>query len=358
MTVRKKNNPNNPKRPWQADISYNDWQGNYKRIRKSFPTKREAAKFEEEFSYFITIGADIPFQTLVEHYIKYIKPRIKDSTFDTKDHIIQTKILPYFKNKILSEISCEDISQWQTEIINKKYSKTYQKTINSQLSTIMNYAVKFFKLKINPLHITGSIGSSHAYRKDYYTPEQFNLFWNAVKDKPQSKIIFPLLFFSGIREGELLALTRNDFDYKNLSVSISKTYSRRKRKDVITEPKTSMSNRVITLPKFLFELLDEYIAKLDDYIPSERLFLVTKSYLYHEMDRGAKNANLKRIRVHDLRHSHASLLISQGKPPNIIQQRLGHEKIQTTLQIYAHLYPQQEKDVSSLLNNIWMQNNS
>lgn len=358
MTVRKINNPNNPKRSWQADISYKDWQGNYKRIRKSFPTKREAAKFEEEFLYSLTIGADIPFQTLVEHYIEFIKPRIKKTSYLIKDNIVYNKILPYFKNKILKDISTVDITKWQTEIIKQGYSKTYQKSINNQLSAIFNYAVRFFNLPQNPIHITGSIGSLRSHKQSYYTPEEFNSFWKAVNDNPLSKFIFPLLFYSGMREGECLALTLNDFDHKHLSVSISKTLTRINRVDVVTDPKSAKSNRVITLPKFIFTLLDEYIAKLDDYKPSERLFWTTKSHLLREMTRGAKSANLKRITIHDLRHSHASLLISQGKPPTLIQQRLGHETIQTTLQIYAHLYPQQEKDVSNLLNDIWMQNNS
>lgn len=188
---------------------------------------------------------------------------------------------------------------------------------------------------------------------DFYTAHEFHAFYEAVKDKPQSKIIFPLLFYSGIREGEMLALTQSDFDYKNQTLTINKTYSRVNKKDIITEPKTPTSNRKIKIPAFIFELLDEYVEKLYDYSPSDRLFLVTKSFLYHEMTRGAQKANLKRIRVHDLRHSHASMLINKNYSPNLIQKRLGHRNVVTTLQIYAHLYPEREDDAVNDLQNEW-----
>lgn len=222
MPVRKLSNPTNPKKPWQADIVYTDWQGNNKRLRKIFSAKKEVAKFEEEFLYSINIGTDIPFHTLVQNYIEFIRPRIREITFISKETIIKNKILPYFKNKVLKDIKAADIMRWQTEIIRQGYSKTYQKAINTQLSAIFNYAIKFFKMSHNPIHITGSIGSVLSNRQNYYTIEEFMLFWHAVNGRPLSKIIFPLLFFSGMRSGECLALTLNDFDYDKQSVSIDR----------------------------------------------------------------------------------------------------------------------------------------
>ena len=103
------------------------------------------------------------------------------------------------------------------------------------------------------MHVTGSIGRHYSDRMDFYTAHEFHAFYEAVKDKPQSKIIFPLLFYSGIREGEMLALTQADFDYKNQTLTINKTYSRVNKKDIITEPKTPTSNRKIKIPAFIFE---------------------------------------------------------------------------------------------------------
>ena len=358
MTVIKKTNPVNPNKPWLADVSYTDWQGKKARKRKYFATRREANDWEHDFKNSLTIGTGITFSNLVAAYLEYIIPRIKETTLESKKTIIATKILPYFGNKVLKDISGNDIAKWQTLMIKSNASKTYIKTINTHLSAIFNYAKKFYGLQVNPLHITGSIGRRLSDRMDFYTIDEFHKFYSAVKDRPESKIIFPLLFFSGMRVGELLALTKKDFNYEKHTVSINKTYTRLHKRDVITDPKTPTSIRTIKLPNFIFELLDEYISQLYDYSPSDRLFVVSRAYLLGEMLRGAQKANLKRIRIHDLRHSHASVLINKNYSPALISKRLGHTNITTTLQIYAHLYPEREDDAVSDLQNEWDKENS
>lgn len=122
-------------------------------------------------------------------------------------------------------------------------------------------------------------------------------------------------------------------------------------KDIVTEPKTEKSKRVIPLPDFLVEELKEYINRLYGMMKKDRLFHVTKSYLEKEMIRGVKLSGVKKIRLHDLRHSHASLLISKLEAqPKLVADRLGHEKITTTLQTYSHLYPDQSRDLADKLN--------
>ena len=358
MTVIKKTNPVNPNKPWLADVSYTDWQGKKARKRKYFVTRREANDWERDFKNSLTMGTGITFSNLVAAYLEYIIPRIKETTLESKKTIIATKILPYFGNKVLKDISGNDIAKWQTLMIKSNASKTYIKTINTHLSAIFNYAKKFYGLQVNPLHITGSIGRRLSDRMDFYTIDEFHKFYSAVKDRPESKIIFPLLFFSGMRVGELLALTKKDFNYEKRTVSINKTYTRLHKRDVITDPKTPTSIRTIKLPNFIFELLDEYISQLYDYSPSDRLFVVSRAYLLSEMLRGAQKANLKRIRIHDLRHSHASVLINKNYSPALISKRLGHTNITTTLQIYAHLYPEREDDAVSDLQNEWDKENS
>lgn len=164
-----------------------------------------------------------------------------------------------------------------------------------------------------------------------------------------SKVIFNLLYWSGMRSGELLALTLNDFDFEARTVSITKNYARVDGEDLILEPKTPKSNRRITLPQFVCEMVKDYADKLYGYDPSDRLFEVTKSYLKKEMERGCKKTGLKPIRVHDIRHSHASLLISLGYDALLISERLGHESPTTTLEIYSHLYPTKHGEVADRL---------
>lgn len=154
-------------------------------------------------------------------------------------------------------------------------------------------------------------------------------------------------------KAELLALSLADFNAEGKVLSITKSYQRINGRDVITEPKTAKGKRMISLPDFLVAELDEYVSKLYGIMANDRLFMITKSYLEKEMIRGSELSGVKKIRLHDLRHSHASLLISKlGAQPNLVAERLGHEKIQTTLSTYSHLYPNQSRDLANQLNEL------
>lgn len=136
----------------------------------------------------------------------------------------------------------------------------------------------------------------------FWTKEEFEKFLEFVRDKPLSYYAFKTLFWTGIRIGELLALTIKDFDPVNKTLTINKSYQRIKGRDVITDPKTPKSNRVITLPEFMVHDLNEYIGMLYGIMENDRLFHTTKSYLEHEMIRGCELSGVKKIRLHDLRH--------------------------------------------------------
>ena len=158
-----------------------------------------------------------------------------------------------------------------------------------------------------------------------------------------------MLYWCGIREGELLALTPADFDFEKKTVRINKSYQRMHRQDVITSPKTKKSNRIIKMPDFLCEEMKDYFSQLYGLKKKDRIFTITKSYLHHEMDRGADKAGVKRIRIHDLRHSHVSLLIDMGFSVVAIGDRLGHESERITLD-YAHLFPSKQDEMAKQLN--------
>lgn len=168
-------------------------------------------------------------------------------------------------------------------------------------------------------------------------------------DKPLSYYAFEMLYWCGIREGELLALTPADFDFHNQTVTINKSYQRLKSRDVITSPKTKKSNRVVKMPQFLSEEMEDCMKLYYSLKPTDRLFPVTKHYLSHEMDRGCKVAGVKRIRIHDLRHSHVSLLIDMGFTALAIGDRVGHESEKITYR-YAHLFPSKQTEMADRLN--------
>ena len=182
-----------------------------------------------------------------------------------------------------------------------------------------------------------------------WTREEYTKFSEVMMDKPISYYAFEMLYWCGIREGELLALTPADFNFERSTVSINKSYQRINKQDVITTPKTPKSIRVIQMPQFLCEEIQDYLKMFYSSERNSRIFPISKNYLHREMDRGSKAAGVKRIRIHDLRHSHISLLIDMGFTALAIADRVGHESIDITYR-YAHLFPTRQIEMASKLN--------
>ena len=244
---------------------------------------------------------------------------------------------------------------WQNELLAYKgengevYSPTYLKTIHAQLSAIFNHAIRYYHLPSNPAQKAGSMGSEEHKEMLFWTKEEYLKFADVMMDKPLSYYAFEMLYWCGIRMGELLALTPKDFDFEKQTLTINKSYQRLNGRDVITTPKTKKSNRVIKMPRFLCEEMQEYIGMLYEVGENDRLFPITKHYLHHEMDRGAKLAGVKRIRIHDLRHSAIFLLIEMGFSALAIAERVGHESIDITYR-YAHLFPTKQTEMANKLD--------
>lgn len=182
----------------------------------------------------------------------------------------------------------------------------------------------------------------------FWTKDEYKKFADVMMDKPVSYYAFEMLYWCGIREGELLALTMEDFDFEKGTVRINKSYQRLHGEDVITTPKTKKSNRTIKMPQFLCDEMQDYFGMLYGQKKNERIFVISKNYLHREMDRGSKEAGVKRIRIHDLRHSHISLLIDMGFSAVAIADRVGHESIEITYR-YAHLFPSKQVEMAKKL---------
>lgn len=346
---------NNQRGTWYCKFYYTDWTGTKKQKKKEgFPTKREAQEWERNFLNSCRIDCDITFGNFCEKYMAHCKARLKPTTYENKCYTIRDKVLPYFKDMKLKDIKASTLRTWQDTLImhEKGYTATYLKTINNQMSAILNFAVNNDYIPSNPMHKCGSMGKKNAEGLQFWVLDEFKQFIEAVKDKPMSEAIFNLMFYTGIREGELLALTLSDFNFEKNTVDINKSYVRFNGEDLIQTPKTPKSKRVITLPVQTMEIIKKYAGKLYGYSPTDRLFTCTKSYLSHEMIRGCRLSGVKKIRVHDIRHSHASLLIELGFQPLLVSERLGHENIETTLQTYSHLYPNKQQEVADKLSAI------
>ena len=343
---------------WYVMARYVNWKGERKqKCKRGFATKREAQEWERMFKLQTSSDLDMSFEAFTELYINDVKNRLKENTWLTKEHIIRTKILPYFGKLKISEISTKEIIAWQNEMLayrdekKKPYSQTYLKTLHNQLSAIFNHAVRYYELRSNPAAKVGNMGSEGHKEMLFWTKEEYKKFSFEMMDKPVSFYAFEMLYWCGIREGELLALTPADFNFDKETVTINKSYQRLKGQDVITSPKTKKSNRTIKMPQFLCEEMKEYLGMIYGLKKKDRIFTVTKSYLHHEMDRGAKAAGVKRIRIHDLRHSHISLLIDMGFSAVAIADRVGHESIDITYQ-YAHLFPSKQIEMAEKLDDL------
>ena len=337
---------------WLIQYRYTDWQGKRRKsTKRGFATKREAEEWLRNFLITQKADFDMKFEDFWKMYCADMETRLREHTMRTKKYIVELKILPYFGNKRVNDITAADIRQWQNELIKIGYSPTYLKTINNQLSAIFNYAVRYYDLKSNPCAKAGSMGKSKAEEMDFWTGEEFRRFIDSVMNKRLSYMAFMTLYWTGMRMGELLALNPKDVDLEKRTISITKSYQRLGKKDVITPPKTPKSKRVITIPEFLAADIKDYMDSLYELQENDRLFPITKYYLEHEMQRGIKESGVKRIRVHDLRHSHASMLIELGFSPLEIANRLGHEKVETTLNTYAHLYPNKQTKLAERLDS-------
>lgn len=344
---------------WYVKYRTTDWCGREKQsTKRGFETKRDALTWEREQMLVEHGCLDMTFKDFVEQiYTADMKNRIKQSTWKMKESVIESKILPCFGKRKVNAIRSKDVIAWQNEMMKmcdkngKKYSPVYLKTLHNQLSAIFNHAVKFYGLKENPAAKVGNMGKAKSREMLFWTEEEYRKFAFEIMDKPLSYYAFEMLYWCGIREGELLALTPADFSFDRGTVSINKSYQRIDGRDVITDPKTPKSNRTIKLPDFLVDEMREYKQSLYKIGDNERLFPITKNYLHREMTRGAQAAGVKRIRIHDLRHSHISLLIEMGFSAVAIADRVGHESINITYN-YAHLFPSTQLDMADRLNSI------
>ena len=300
MSCNAKKDPNGT---WRIQYRWMDWAGTKKKSQKrGFKTKKEA---EEWYAHFMLQQSSDPTMTLADFWEIYkadMEKRLRKTTMKQKEYVMNDKILPYFGKTPINEITAPMIHKWQGEMMEKGFKPTYLKTIHNQLSAILNYAVNFYDLRSNPCRKAGSMGKSKADERPYWTLEEFQKFSDAIMDKQDSWIAFQILFWTGMRIGELLALQVKDIDFEQGTITVDESLTRLDGEDLITAPKTESSVRVITIHKELQEELKEYIATLYHVRPGTRLFAGRTK----EMKRGIKMSGVKKITVHCTRHSHAS----------------------------------------------------
>ena len=213
---------------WRAVYRYTDWNGERKQTQKrGFKTKREAQAWEREQLNKSTADLDMTFRSFVELYTADMQTRLKENTWATKDHIIRTKLLPYFGKLKMCNITAQQIITWQNEMLNykdengKPYSPVYLKTVHNQLSAIFNHAVRYYNLRENPCKKAGRMGKKKNREMMFWTKEQYLKFAEVMMDKPLSFYAFEMLYWCGIREGDdddkIRLNQRKPSKYKGLS---------------------------------------------------------------------------------------------------------------------------------------------
>ena len=336
---------------WYCRFRYTDWRG--KRIettKRGFATKRDAKEYEDNAKRDKTT-ATLTFGELYQLYIDDMQKRLKASTMQMKKELCKLYIVPYFETLQIEKISPPAIRQWQGEILSKKLSSTYTRNIQAQLSAVLNYGVKYYGLARNPVPIAGALGKPHAGEMDFWTVDEFKQFL-AHEKIPMYRAAFLALFWCGLRCGELLALTGEDIDFDKKTIRINKSYyALTGNRENVTTPKTAGSIRTVSAPSVVLDAIKEHMNRLYGYDGKTRLFFRNASSLRYQLLTVCKRSGVKPIRIHDLRHSHASYLINKNVPIKLISQRLGHDNIETTLKTYSHLYSSTAATVADMIEN-------
>jgi integrase len=340
-------------------------------------TKRQAEEAEMKFieSLKVKTGDTLLFSELYDMYFAYKQDKLKVRAYRDIKTSCDRHILPYFSDKLLNDIKSHDIEKWQQTLLKATYIKNGIKQVyaNRQLEKIqinMNAILKFAYdrelIDRNPFKSNGIVKRRVEPKSEevrYITVEEFNRLTNAIElsnddelVKAQDLVIFSILFWCGLRKGELMALDVSDYNFIKKELRIYKNYDYVNK--LITTPKTTNSNRTVIVP----DVVDEHIIRL------VALYQKTYNYnsdvaliSYHERiapttltrkkDRYCKLAGLKGVTLHDFRHSHVSLLINSGLQPFEIAKRLGHT-VEMVNEVYGHLYPSKQKEMVAMMNSI------
>ena len=377
MSVRKEKNGT-----WTVDISDGFHPITQKRIpvvRKGSKTKKEALELEQHlrivdlkekrFDFLIT--TDMLFELLEEEDRQNNR---KISYLSTQKNNYERHIKPYFQNVNLNKLSYENIFEFREYLKTKpKKQNDNQHLSNNTINKIIILLKKIFdtgvrkslidknpvenlrKLPINKKAIT------------FWSVEEFTRFRKLItKEEKSYDLFFTLAFFTGMRMGEILALNWNDINLLTNTIHVTKTAYFLNKRNHINSTKTRAGTRYITINNKLSNmlrdwkqeqttLLKEFIDDIDNLqVIQSSPISITKNMIDKKFKQIlSRNNDIKKIRIHDLRHSHASLLINQGEDYLVVKERLGHASITTTIDTYSHLYPSKQKSLANKLDEIF-----
>lgn len=299
-------------------------------------------------------AADMLFSEMTERYIEFLSGRVKESSMYETHHRLNNRILPYFKDYQMKDITPVIILQWIYTL--EGYSHTYKSTLITLLSSPLSFAERYYGVPNAAKNIDKPRNLESKKEMQFWTPEEFAIFIEGVEDIP-ANMFFRFLFETGCRRGEAEALSWSDIDFEKRTVRINKSVTRKisSAAYAVTTPKNISSNRTVTLSKPLCKMLADY--KLWQKAHTEKQDFVFGgenpiSNVERVLSKVCEKTGVKKIRIHDLRHSCASILISKGVSIVAVSKRLGHSSIDQTLNTYSHMLPDDEIRLTEIMNEI------
>lgn len=291
------------------------------------------------------------FEDLAASYLAFTKKRVKESSYYDIESKMRTKMIPYFIGKRMCDIKPKMISDW---IENVEYSYASKKFILSTLSSIYKYGEKYFDIQNIMPKVDRPRNLEPKKEMQVWSPDEFKSFINCVEN-PVFSALFTTLYLTGCRRNEATALTWEDINFESKTIRINKSVTHKTEKGsfAITTPKNQGSVRTVSIPSSLSEQLyrlknnaqqGEFVFGGNRPVPKTNIDTAFKSAI--------NKSKVKRIRIHDLRHSCASLLISKGVSIVAVSRRLGHTSTQQTLNTYSHLMPDDQTRILNILDTI------
>lgn len=310
---------------------------------------------------------------LFEEYAAVKKYEVRQSTYDKTVRTFAYYIFPTLADVCIDKLSAKILQDWKISLEERDLALKAKKNVYSELRTMFNYAVRMEYLSKSPLVKVGNFKDPLATKQEinFYTPEEFRAYIRAAKEMALQKqkeendlfewnyyVFFNIAFYTGLRKGEIHALRWCDIDGAYLSVKHSIT-QKLHNEDVETPPKNKSSIRTIQIPLPLIKILDEHKKRqmlLGNWSSDHRVLgeerCLRDTTIQKRNNLYATLAGVKRIRIHDFRHSHASLLANMGINIQEVARRLGHAKIEMTWNTYSHLYPREEERAIAVLNQV------
>lgn len=352
--------------PAYKDKRNSTWYIKYQnKTKRGFETKREALLYEAKQKLQSNKEIkSITFKEVTNDYLSYKRINSSYATYDKYRNSIERHILPNINgNKNISQIDELDCRKFYEIIGYTKYSTSYKNSILQVFKTIFNHAEKYFNLEYTPTKFMDKFKTSfeesvqkNDKEKNIWTDEEFKLFINEVT-KSNYKLLFILLYYTGMRLGEALALTWNDFNDQSISITKSVTRKTIKGSYEIRQPKNISSYRSINLGNKLTVYIKNYRDQekqipgySDDWFIFGRINPLVLSSIDRNKELAIKKSGVRRIRIHDFRHSHASNLIASGANIVAVSKRLGHSNINMTLKVYTHLFNKTEIELVTFLD--------